>query len=233
MGFWGDLGSGPKERVVGGSSVLAADFAYLAEEVRKTQLGGAEFVHFDVMDNHLVPNLTIGPAVAASLVRATDLPVDVHLQVSDPASLIRPFAEAGVSSITVQPGITRHLHRVVSEIRELGCEAGAVLTPATGPEEIAWILPHLDYVVVMSVELGFGGQGFIEGMVEKVRRVGEVCSLPVEVDGGITASTAPLMVEAGARALVAGSAVFRGDPTEEMRRIIEAGRSAVRRASGG
>ncbi|MGI8650533.1 MAG: ribulose-phosphate 3-epimerase [Rubrobacter sp.] len=224
MAFWEELRvSG---RVVGGSSILSADFAHLAADVQKTRLGGAEFVHFDVMDNHLVPNLTVGPAVAASLVAATDLPVDVHLQIADPASLVSPFIRAGVASITVQPGVTRHLHRTLAEIKDSGLEAGAVLTPATPPEAIEWVLPELDYVLVMSVELGFGGQGFISRMVEKVRRIREMCDLPVEVDGAITAATAPLMVEAGAQALVAGSAVFRGDSTVEMRRIIEAGRSA-------
>lgn len=221
MAFWGELGGG----VAGGPSILSADFAYLADEVRKTRDGGASLVHFDVMDNHLVPNLTVGPAVAASLVAATDLPVDVHLQVEDPASLVAAFVEAGVASITVQPGPEHHLHRTLAAIKEGGCEAGVVLTPATPPEAVERVLPHLDYVLVMSVELGFGGQGFIPEMVEKVRRVRGMCDLPIEVDGGITVGTAPLMVEAGAQVLVAGSAVFNGDPTGEMRRIIEAGRS--------
>jgi ribulose-phosphate 3-epimerase len=223
LAFWGELG----DRVVGAPSILAADFANLAEEVRKAQKGGAELVHFDAMDNHFVPNLTIGPVVAASLVDAVDVPVDAHLMVDNPDNLIRPFAEAGVASISVQPEVVKHLHRTLELIREGGCEAGAALNPTTPPEFIEWALPYLDYVLVMSVNPGFGGQTFIPEMVEKVRRVKQMTDLPVQVDGGITEKTAPLMVEAGARVLVAGSAVYKGDPETEMRRIIEAGRSAL------
>jgi ribulose-phosphate 3-epimerase len=165
-----------RNRVVGAPSILAADFANLAEEVREAQAGGAEIVHFDVMDNHFVPNLTVGPDVAASLVQATELPVDAHLQVMRPDSLIPAFITAGV----------------------------------------------------MSVNPGFGGQAFIPEMANKVRRIREMTELPIQVDGGITEETAPLMVEAGARILVAGSAVYRGgDPATEMRKIIEAGRHAA------
>jgi ribulose-phosphate 3-epimerase len=222
LAFWGELG----DRVVGAPSILAADFAHLAEEVRKARDGGAELVHFDAMDNHFVPNLTIGPVVAASLVDAIDLPVDAHLMVDNPDNLIRPFVEAGVASISVQPEAVTHLHRILEVIRGDGCEAGVALNPTTPPESIEWALPYLDYVLVMSVNPGFGGQTFIPEMVEKVRRVKEITDLPVQVDGGITAETAPLMVEAGARVLVAGSAVYKGDPATEMRKIIEAGRRA-------
>ena len=223
MAFWAELG----DRIVGAPSILAADFANLAEEVRRAQAGGAELIHFDAMDNHFVPNLTIGPVVAASLVEVVDLPVDAHLMVDNPDNLIRPFIEAGVASISVQPEVVTHLHRTLELIRGGGCEAGAALNPTTPPELIEWALPYLDYVLVMSVNPGFGGQTFIPEMVEKVRRVKEMTDLPVQVDGGITAETAPLMVEAGAQVLVAGSAVYRGDPATEMRRIIEAGRSAL------
>ena len=223
MAFWGELG----DMVVGAPSILSADFANLAEEVRLAQEGGAELIHFDAMDNHFVPNLTIGPVVAASLVEAVDLPVDAHLMVDNPDNLIQPFIEAGVASISVQPEVVTHLHRTLELIRGGGCEAGAALNPTTPPELIEWALPYLDYVLVMSVNPGFGGQKFIPEMVEKVRRVKEMTDLPVEVDGGITVETAPLMVEAGAQVLVAGSAVYRGDPATEMRRIIEAGRRAL------
>ncbi|BBL78822.1 ribulose-phosphate 3-epimerase [Rubrobacter xylanophilus] len=222
MAFFRKLG----DRVVGAPSILSADFAHLADEVERARRGGAELVHFDVMDNHFVPNLTVGPAVAASLVAATDLPVDAHLQVENPDSLIPAFIEAGVASISVQVEAATHLHRTLDMIREGGCEAGVALNPTTPPEMLGWALPYLDYVLVMSVNPGFGGQRFIPEMVEKVRRIREMCDLPVEVDGGITARTAPLMVEAGAQVLVAGSAVYRGDPAVEMRRIIEAGRAA-------
>lgn len=224
MGFFREL----RNRVVGAPSILAADFANLAEEVRQAQAGGAEIVHFDVMDNHFVPNLTVGPDVAASLVQATELPVDAHLQVMRPDTLIPAFITAGVASISVQPEVTLHLHRTLNSIKEAGLEAGCALNPTTPPEILEWALPHLDYINVMSVNPGFGGQAFIPEMANKVRRVWEMTELPIQVDGGITEETAPLMVEAGARILVAGSAVYRGgDPATEMRKIIEAGRRAA------
>ncbi|MEJ7871091.1 MAG: ribulose-phosphate 3-epimerase [Rubrobacteraceae bacterium] len=223
MGFFGEL----DDRVVGAPSILAADFANLAEEVRRAQAGGAELVHFDVMDNHFVPNLSVGPVVAAALVKATDLPVDAHLQVESPDSLIPAFVEAGVTSICVQPEATAHLHRTLTAIRSAGLEAGCALSPTTPPEILEWVFTYLDYVNVMSVNPGFGGQDFISEMVEKVRRVREMTGLPIQVDGGIDACTAPLMVEAGARVLIAGSAVFRGDPAAEMQRLIESGRRVL------
>jgi len=212
---------------VGAPSILAADFANLADEVRRAQAGGAELVHFDAMDNQFVPNLTIGPVVAASLVQAIDLPVDAHLMVESPDNLIPPFIEAGVASISVQPEAVTHLHRTLTMIRDGGCEAGVALNPTTPPEFIEWALPYLDYILVMTVNPGFGGQSFIPEMADKVRRLREITDLPVQVDGGITAETAPIMVEAGAKVVVAGSAVYRGDPATEMRKIIDAARSAA------
>ena len=224
MTYFGELG----DKVVGAPSILAADFANLAEEVRRAQRGGADLVHFDVMDNHFVPNLTVGPMVAASLAAAIDLPIDAHLQMTNPDNLIPSFAEAGVASIAVQPEVVTHLHRTLELIRSRGCEAGVALNPTSPPELIQWALPFVDYINVMSVNPGFGGQDFIPEMVEKVRRLKEMTHVPLEVDGGITEDTAPLMVEAGAQVLIAGSAVFRGDPATEMRKIIEAGTSARR-----
>lgn len=225
MGFFEELGG----RVVGAPSILAADLARLAEEVERAECGGAELVHFDVMDNHFVPNLTMGPMVAASLVRATKLPVDVHLMVSNPDNIIPAFLKAGVSSISVHVEAATHLHRTLTAIRSGGGEAGVALNPATSPEAIQWTLPYLDFILVMSVNPGFGGQSFIPEMIEKVRRLKETTDLPIEVDGGITTETAPLMVEAGAQVLVAGSTVFTGDPAVEMSKVIEAGRRAVRK----
>jgi ribulose-phosphate 3-epimerase len=219
--YFGELG----DKVVGAPSILAADFANLAEEVRRAQRGGADLVHFDVMDNHFVPNLTVGPMVAASLAAAVDLPIDAHLQMTNPDNLIPSFVEAGVASITVQPEVVTHLHRTLGLIRSGGCEAGVALNPTSPPELIQWALPFVDYINVMSVNPGFGGQDFIPEMVEKVRRLKEMTNVPIEVDGGITVDTAPLMVQAGAQVLIAGSAVFRGDPATEMRKIIEAGKS--------
>jgi ribulose-phosphate 3-epimerase len=222
--YFGELG----DKVVGAPSILAADFANLAEEVRRAQRGGADLVHFDVMDNHFVPNLTVGPMVAASLAAAIDLPIDAHLQMTNPDNLIPSFAEAGVASIAVQPEVVTHLHRTLGLIHAGGCEAGVALNPTSPPELVEWALPFVDYINVMSVNPGFGGQDFIPEMVEKVRRLKEMTDVPIAVDGGITVDTAPLMVEAGAQVLIAGSAVFRGDPAEEMRKIIEAGEAAVR-----
>ena len=218
MTFFGQLGG----RVVGAPSILAANFAELAEEVRRAARGGAELIHFDVMDNHFVPNLTVGPAVAASLSAAVVLPIDAHLQVTNPDNLIPSFIEAGVVSISVQPEVVTHLHRTLGMIRAGGCEAGVALNPTTPPQSIEWALPYIDYVNVMSVNPGFGGQAFIPEMAEKVRRLKEMTDLPVQVDGGITVETAPLMAEAGAQILVAGSAVFKGAPATEMRRILDA-----------
>ena len=224
MGFFSELG----DRVVGGPSILTANFAYLAEDVRRARDGGAELLHFDAMDNHFVPNLTIGPLVAASLVPETDLPVDAHLMVSNPDNLIPTFLEAGVSSISIQPEAVTHLHRTLEMIRNGGAEAGVAINPTTSPEFIEWALPYLDFINVMSVNPGFGGQEFIPEMADKVRRLKEMTDLPIEVDGGINAETGPQMVEAGAQVLVAGSAVYKGEPEQEMRRIIESGRAVVR-----
>jgi ribulose-phosphate 3-epimerase len=155
--------------------------------------------------------------------------VDAHLQVMRPDSLIPAFVAAGVASISVQPEVTLHLHRTLGAIRAAGLEVGCALNPTTPPETLEWAFPYLDYVNVMSVNPGFGGQAFIPEMAEKVRMLREMTDVPIQVDGGITAETAPLMVEAGARVLVAGSAVYKGDPATEMRKIVEAGR----RAGGG
>jgi ribulose-phosphate 3-epimerase len=194
MGFFSELG----DRVVGGPSILTANFAYLAEDVRRARDGGAELLHFDAMDNHFVPNL------------------------------IPTFLEAGVSSISIQPEAVTHLHRTLEMIRNGGAEAGVAINPTTSPEFIEWALPYLDFINVMSVNPGFGGQDFIPEMADKVRRLKEMTDLPIEVDGGINAETGPQMVEAGAQVLVAGSAVYKGEPEQEMRRIIESGRAVVK-----
>jgi ribulose-phosphate 3-epimerase len=150
--------------------------------------------------------------------------------VDNPDNLIPEFLKTGVNSISVQPEVVTHLHRTLNVIREGGAEAGVALNPTTPPETIEWTLPYLDFILVMSVNPGFGGQKFIPEMVGKVRRLKEMTDLPIEVDGGITAETAPLMVEAGARVLVAGSAVYKGEPEVGMRKIIEAGKDALKTA---
>ena len=224
MGFFSELGG----RVVGGPSILAADFAHLADDVRKAEAGGAAFVHFDAMDNHFVPNLSIGPVVAASLVPETNLPVDAHLMVDNPDNLIPMFLDAGVASISVHPEAVTHLHRTLEMIRGGGAEAGVALNPTTPPESIEWALPYLDFILVLSVNPGFGGQAFIPEMARKIERLKTMTDLPIEVDGGINAETAPVATEAGATVLVAGSAVFKGDPATEMRKIIEAGQRSAK-----
>jgi ribulose-phosphate 3-epimerase len=145
--------------------------------------------------------------------------------VSNPDNLIPTFLEAGVSSISIQPEAVTHLHRTLEMIRNGGAEAGVAINPTTSPEFIEWALPYLDFINVMSVNPGFGGQEFIPEMADKVRRLKEMTDLPIEVDGGINAETGPQMVEAGAQVLVAGSAVYKGEPEQEMRRIIESGRA--------
>lgn len=225
MGFFSELGG----RVVGGPSILAADFAHLADDVRKAEDGGAAFVHFDAMDNHYVPNLSVGPVVAASLVPETNLPVDAHLMVDNPDNLIPMFLDAGVASISVHPEAVTHLHRTLEMIRAGGAEAGVALNPTTPPESIEWALPYLDFILVLSVNPGFGGQAFIPEMARKIQYLKNMTDLPIEVDGGITAETAPLATQAGATVLVAGSAVFKGDPAVEMRKIIEAGQRSTKR----
>ena len=224
MGFFSELGG----RVVGGPSILAADFAHLADDVRKAEEGGAAFVHFDAMDNHYVPNLSIGPVVAASLVPETGLPVDAHLMVDNPDNLIPMFLDAGVASISVHPEAVTHLHRTLELIRGGGAEAGVALNPTTPPESIEWALPYLDFILVLSVNPGFGGQAFIPEMARKIEKLKTMTDLPIEVDGGINAETAPVATKAGATVLVAGSAVFKGDPATEMRKIIEAGRGSTK-----
>jgi len=215
-------------RVIGGPSILSANFANLAADIDRAKAGGAELVHFDVMDNHFVPNLTVGPAVAASIVQATNLPIDANLQVYNPQTLIPALLNAGVASISVQFEAVTHLHRILSMIREGGAEAGIAINPTTSPRSLEWALPYADYVLVMTVNPGFGGQRFIPEMKQKVQHIREMTDLPIEVDGGITPDTAPLMVEAGAQVLVSGSAVYdNGDPAENMRRIIKAGRNAA------
>src|SRR5918994_3562522 len=159
--FFGRLG----DRVIGAPSILAADISELAEEVRRAERGGAELIHFDVMDNHFVPNLTVGTAVAASLAAAVDLPIDAHLQVTNPDNLIPSFIGAGVVSISVQPEVVTHLHRTLDLIRTGGCEGGVAPDPTDPPESIEGAPPHVGYVEVMSVNPGFGGQALIPQMV--------------------------------------------------------------------
>lgn len=194
-------------------SILAADFARLGEQVAEAERAGADRIHVDVMDGHFVPNISIGPVVVQSLRRVTRLPLETHLMISDPDRYLDAFAAAGSDTLQVHLEQSPHLHRTIQQIRKLGKRAGVVINPATPASLLEEILPDVDLVLVMTVNPGFGGQEFITGTLPKLRRVRAMidsvnpeCEL--EVDGGIGPETAALAVGAGARVLVAGSAIF-------------------------
>lgn len=194
-------------------SILAADFGRLAEEVRAVAKAGADWIHVDVMDGRFVPNLTVGPPVVRSLRRVTELPLDVHLMMVEPERYVPAFAEAGASTITVHAEACPHLHRTLQQIRDLGVQAGVALNPHTPETVLDYLLGELDLVLVMSVNPGFGGQRFIAGVCDKIRRLRERVDLGagtfrIEVDGGINPETASAVIDAGADTLVAGTAVF-------------------------
>ena len=215
-------------------SILSADFARLGEAVEEAHAAGADRVHVDVMDGHFVPNITIGPVVVQSLRRATQLPLECHLMIEDPDRFAPEFAAAGADTITVHPEGARHLHRTIHRIKELGKRAGVALNPATSEAAIGEVLADLDLVLVMTVNPGFGGQKFIESTLPKLRRIRDMidainpkCEL--EVDGGIDERTAPMVVSAGARVLVAGSAVFgaKDGIAAGAKRILDAANHAL------
>jgi ribulose-phosphate 3-epimerase len=199
-------------------SILSADFSRLGAQIDEATEAGADWIHVDVMDGHFVPNITIGPAVVKSIRSCTTLPLDVHLMIEFPEKYVKQFAEAGSDIITVHAEACTDLHRIVENIKELGVKAGVSINPATPLELIDEILPSLDLVIIMSVNPGFGGQKYIEGSENKVVRLrkkiddlGSSCE--IEIDGGITADNASMVVAAGADVLVAGSAVFNKKET--------------------
>jgi ribulose-phosphate 3-epimerase len=199
-------------------SILSADFAKLGEEARAIDEAGADWIHVDVMDGHFVPNLTIGPGVVKALRPHTKKPFDVHLMISPVDPFLDAFAEAGADIITVHPEAGPHLDRTIQHIKSLGKKAGVSLNPATPVDVLDYVLDQLDLVLVMSVNPGFGGQKFIDGQLAKIERIGETIvqrglKVELEVDGGVDADTAGQAVGAGATALVAGTAVFRGGPS--------------------
>jgi ribulose-phosphate 3-epimerase len=209
-------------------SILSADFAHLADAVAQVERGGAGLLHVDVMDGHFVPNITLGPPVVKSLRRATSLPLDVHLMIENADRYLDAFAEAGANWVSLHVEAVPHLQRAVAHLRQRGIHPGVVLNPATPLATLDEILPELDYVLLMSVNPGFGGQKFLPRTLDKVRRLRASIqerglSVKIEVDGGVDASIAPSLVAAGAEILVAGSAVFDGGDAEAgCRRLIEA-----------
>jgi ribulose-phosphate 3-epimerase len=190
-------------------SILSADVGRLADQVQEAENGGADRIQVDVMDGHFVPNLTFGPLVVEAVRRATRLPIEAHLMVERPELFVEAFVKAGATLIEVQVESTTSLYRTVQTIRELGAKAGLAINPGTPVEDLREILPYVDLVNVMTVEPGFGGQKFIPHSPEKIRRVRALSpDFEIEVDGGIDARTAPLVVAAGATVLVAGNSVY-------------------------
>ncbi len=214
-------------------SILSADFARLAEDANAAVRGGGTVVHVDVMDGHFVPNITIGPPVVKSLRKAVDVPLDCHLMIENPDEYVPAFADAGANWISVHQEATRHLNRSLELIRSCGAKVGVVINPATPVQTLGEVLDIIDYVLVMSVNPGFGGQRFIPGALEKVRKLATMraakgVSFRIEIDGGIDLQTIGPAVRAGAEILVAGSHIFgHGNPTENAEALLRVAQEAM------
>jgi ribulose-phosphate 3-epimerase len=209
-------------------SILAADFARLADAMAQVEAGGADVIHVDVMDGHFVPNITIGVPVVRSLRRATTLPLDVHLMIADPDRYVDAFADAGASTLTVHLEAATHLHRTLTRIRQLGVKAGVAINPATPVDQIRDVAAELDLVLIMSVNPGFGGQSFIPRSIERVAAAKALLQqagshADIEVDGGVDLTNAGVLARAGATVLVAGVSIFgTPDPAAATRALREA-----------
>lgn len=209
-------------------SILSANFARLGEEIKQVEAAGAEFLHIDVMDGHFVPNLTIGPVVVQSIRKVSTMTFDVHLMIENPEKYIEAFAKAGADMITISIEATRHIHRVIQQVKSLGVKVGVALNPATPLEVLTYILQELDMVLLMTVNPGFGGQTFIPEVLPKIIALSAILKeiqpdCRIEVDGGINPDTARLVSRAGADVLVAGAAVFsHPSPAEAIAAIRQA-----------
>jgi len=211
-------------------SILSADFSNLSQQIRLTEMGGADWIHCDVMDGHFVPNITIGPVIVSAVKKSTKLPVDVHLMIKKPERYLEAFAKAGADSISVHVEEVVHLNRVINQIKELGCKSGVVINPATSVNSIYDVAEYIDFVLIMTVNPGFGGQKFISN---SLRRIEEAVKLRdkiktdylIEVDGGINSKTIVSAKKAGADVFVAGSAIFHSDnitaATTELKNLIK------------
>ncbi|HEY9431595.1 MAG TPA: ribulose-phosphate 3-epimerase [Blastocatellia bacterium] len=215
-------------------SILSADFRRLGEQIAEVEQAGASYIHVDVMDGHFTPNLTVGPFIVEWVRKATKVPIDAHLMIENPDNFIGPFARAGANMISVHPEATYHLDRTLNHIRQAGCQAGVVLNPATPLAMIEEVVAEVDYVLLMSVNPGFGGQKFIPSSLDKLRRLRDLIRMKssparIEIDGGVGLNNVAEVVAAGAEILVAGSAVFGAEnPAEALKELLRAAESVGR-----
>jgi len=211
-------------------SILSSDFTNLAQQIRLTEMGGADWIHCDVMDGHFVPNITIGPLIVKAVRKSTKLPVDVHLMIKNPDNYLEAFAEAGANYISVHVEEVIHLNRSVNRIKELGCKAGVVINPATPVSSIVDVAEYIDFLLIMTVNPGFGGQEFISNSIRRIEEAVELrnklkSNFLIEIDGGVNNQTIVRSKKAGADVFVAGSAIFHSDnitaATAELKNLIK------------